>query len=247
MELINGKDYTLSYKNNKNVTTENRKAVITIKGKGNYTGKLTDAVSLTIEAKSLNSDAIAITVADIQYKNGKAEYKPSVIVADNGKKLKAGKDYTVTFENNTKEAVEPKEGAFTYCVATAVITAKEGGDYCTDNAEQNVVKVDFRITANKMKDVSVTVSKAQTFAKEGVIPEKEDLVVKYKGETVDAAKYDIVPDSCVKNDRKGTATLIIKGNEEFGGTKTVKFTIEAKSFTEKITDTLSSFVEALGF
>ena len=236
-KLVNGKDYTLSYKNNKNVTTEDKKATITIKGKGNYTGKLTDAVSFTIEAKALNSEDIAITVADIKYNKKKAEYKPSVVVTDNGKKLKVNKDYTVEYVNNTVEVAEGTE--FAYQIASVVVRAVENGDYSES------ATVEFRITANMIKDVKVDVSNAQIYAKEGVTPTKEDLVVTYKNNPVDLTKYDIV--SYAKNDQKGTATLVIKGNEEFGGTKTVKFKIEARSFAEKLTDAAASFFEALGF
>ena len=42
--LVNGQDYTLIYSNNKNITTDSKKAYITIKGKGSFTGTLRNAV-----------------------------------------------------------------------------------------------------------------------------------------------------------------------------------------------------------
>ena len=50
-ELMNvGKDYTISYANNKAVTTEKTKKlpIITIKGKGNFTGKFTKVFTLIL-------------------------------------------------------------------------------------------------------------------------------------------------------------------------------------------------------
>ena len=106
--LVNGQDYTLIYSNNKNITTDSKKAYITIKGKGSFTGTLRNAVEMVILPKSLNSDDITIEVPDMQYSNKKAQYNPNPIVYDNGKKLVKNKDYTVSYEGNTKRDIRQK-------------------------------------------------------------------------------------------------------------------------------------------
>lgn len=52
-ELVKGKDYTLAYSNNTKVSTDVKPAVITVKGKGNYSGSF--KVSFTIIPKEADT------------------------------------------------------------------------------------------------------------------------------------------------------------------------------------------------
>ena len=84
---------------------------------------------MVILPKSLNSDDITIEVPDMQYSNKKAQYNPNPIVYDNGKKLVKNKDYTVSYEGNTKQDIgEIKETGHT---AKVIITAKSA-DYLAE-------------------------------------------------------------------------------------------------------------------
>lgn len=106
VELKKGKDYAISYANNKKVTPDNLKSaksvpVITIKGKGNFKGTI--KVNFKIEAKNL--DQVTATVADVKYSPKAGKYISNPVLTDtNGKVLKAGADYTVTYtrEDGTK-------------------------------------------------------------------------------------------------------------------------------------------------
>ena len=90
--LKNGTDYTVSYSNNTKVGT----ATVKIMGKGNYTG----SVSKTFKIKNNFKKA---TVSGISTKafTGK-NITQSITVKYNGKTLKKGTDYTVSYSNNKK-------------------------------------------------------------------------------------------------------------------------------------------------
>ena len=88
--LKSGTDYTVSYSNNTRVGT----ATVKITGKGNYTG----SVSKTY---SIKNDFKKVTVSGISTKafTGK-NITQSITVKYNGKTLKNGTDYTVSYSSN---------------------------------------------------------------------------------------------------------------------------------------------------
>ncbi len=88
--LKNGTDYTASYSNNTKVGT----AKVTIKGKGNYTGSVSKTYSIKNNFKKA-------TVSSISTKafTGK-NITQSITVKYNGKTLKNGTDYTVSYSSN---------------------------------------------------------------------------------------------------------------------------------------------------
>ena len=88
--LKNGTDYTVSYSNNTKVGT----AKVTITGKGNYTG-------LVSKTYSIKNNFKKATVSGISTKafTGK-NITQSITVKYNGKTLKNGTDYTVSYSNN---------------------------------------------------------------------------------------------------------------------------------------------------
>ena len=83
-------DYTISYSNNTKVGT----AKVTITGKGNYTG----SVSKTYSIKNNFKKATASGISNKSY-TGK-NITQSITVKYNGKTLKNGTDYTVSYSNN---------------------------------------------------------------------------------------------------------------------------------------------------
>ena len=93
---VNGKtlkkdtDYTVSYSNNTKVGT----AKVTITGKGNYTGSVSKTYSIKNNFKKATDSGIstkAFTGKNITH---------SITVKYNGKTLKNGTDYTVSYSNN---------------------------------------------------------------------------------------------------------------------------------------------------
>ena len=88
--LKNGTDYTVSYSNNTKVGT----AKVTITGKGNYTG----SVSKTYSIKNNFKKATISGISNKSY-TGK-NITQSITVKHNGKTLKNGTDYTVSYSSN---------------------------------------------------------------------------------------------------------------------------------------------------
>ena len=88
--LKNDTDYTVSYSNNTKVGT----AKVTITGKGNYTG----SVSKTYIIKNNFKKATISGISNKSY-TGK-NITQSITVKYNGKTLKNGTDYTVSYSNN---------------------------------------------------------------------------------------------------------------------------------------------------
>ncbi len=98
-ELAEGKDYTVTYSNNKTVGAQ---ASATITGKGFYKGKLQNAVTFTVVPADVGQlyewrCPLTAAAADVVYNaKGKANYFKSVpVIYDNGKALKNGKDYKI--------------------------------------------------------------------------------------------------------------------------------------------------------
>ena len=107
--LKRGKDYTVSYQDNKNPGT----ATVRIKGKGDYTG-YSEAWFDIVPVKSISGATVKLSRTSYTY-NGKAR-KPVVTVTFDGEKLKRGKDYTIKYSNNIMPG-------------TATVTIKGKGNY----------------------------------------------------------------------------------------------------------------------
>ncbi len=104
--LAEGVDYDVAYSNNVNVGT----ATATVTGKGNYKG----SAKATFSIKAADASKATVEIASQAY-TGKA-LTPAPTVTLNGKTLKQGTDYTVSYSNNTNAGT-----------ATATVTFK--GNY----------------------------------------------------------------------------------------------------------------------
>ena len=92
--LVNGTDYTVSYKNNINVGT----ATATIAGKGEYTGSVNK--TFTITARSVSGLTVTLDPANCTY-NAKAQ-KPAITVKFGSTVLSTPASYTFAYKNNTE-------------------------------------------------------------------------------------------------------------------------------------------------
>lgn len=108
-KLIEGTDYTVSYKNNKVITAADtkNKPTITIKGKGNFKGTLSKTFTITSKALNDTESPVTLTVADKGFVDKAGKYISAPVLTDaDGKKLAAGKDYesavVYTLEDGTE-------------------------------------------------------------------------------------------------------------------------------------------------
>ncbi len=232
--LEQGKDYTVSYKNNKRVSTETAKAEITIKGKGNFKGTV-NKIPFDVVQQDLSVLAENATAGDIVVKNAAKYNKVMPTIKDlDGKALKNQTDYTIDKEtaytyvsedpavNGTPVTGTPAEGS------VIKVTAK-----ATDKNYKGEVSAIFRVIADdkNLSALKITIAEQQYTGKEvklGV----EDFTFQQKvgGRwvplTMTEQDFEIV--SYSNNLKKGTAKVTLHGLSEYGGTKTVTFKIKAR-------------------
>ena len=98
--LVVDYDYEMSFSNN--IEPGNNTAVITIQGKGNYKGTITQTYSIT---RVPISGTATLSVNRYEY-NG-YERTPAItkFVTDDGVELEAGRDYTYTYSNNVNAGI----------------------------------------------------------------------------------------------------------------------------------------------
>lgn len=86
----------------------------------------------------------------------------------------------------------------------------------------------YRITEANFAKATVTIA-PKTYTGGKVYLTKEDVSVKLGGDNLTyGVDYEILEDSYTNNIKKGTAGVKIRGLGDYGGTKTVKFKIQAK-------------------
>ncbi len=224
-ELKAGTDYTLSYQNNKNTAdaSAEKAPVIKIKGKGNFKGTRTEKFSITAKNLADAECPVSIAVADKAYARGAGKYVSKPVLTDtDGKVLKAGTDYEVTYtlaDGITKldKRSTVKEGAY-ICV-----TARGKGEY------EGTLMATYRITRSSFTKASIKVTPKEYTGGYVYLTGEDDLTVTVGATRLTYGKdYEILEDSYVNNVRKGTASVKVRGLGDYGGTKTVKFKIQAK-------------------
>lgn len=174
MKLVLNKDYTVSYANNTNVYTltpgdegfydakgKTKAPSITIKGKGNYSGSLTEY--FTINRKNVgDSDVTVDTNALIKVANNKAQkVNPTIRFA--GKPLALNKDFSVDFSDTS-------DGAYT-TPGTYEVTITGNGNY-TGTRIANIRILDAK-AVKQVSKLKISLSKSTfdytgTFIKPGV-------------------------------------------------------------------------------
>ena len=206
--LKEGTDYTLTYDNNIELSTDDNKASVTITGIGNYTETVKREFNISNKVSIETAEVEAIT--GLVY-NGK-EQKPTPVVKINSTPLKEGTDYTIdSYSNNTN-------------AGTATMTITGTGGYF------NSKTIEFTINPAPISSASISGianktynGKAQaqtpvvTFGS-ATLKEKTDYTVSYKNNT---------------NAGTATVTFTAVAKSNFTGTVNKTFTISkaAQSFT----------------
>lgn len=226
LELVYGRDYTVSYKNNKKVNGSGQAAPqITVRGKGNYGG--TETVFFNIVPK-------ALTDTDITADNMTAAYsgrtiKSSPVVFRDGKKLKKNMDYTVTYPQSGTGAYQT---AGTYPVR---ITGK-GGYTGTITVYETITRkvLMSKVMVARIPDQAYRSDPAGQEG--GIRPER--LEVRYKKELLTESTDGGLTGDYVVSYRNhtavGTATATITAVEGsgFAGSKSVTYKIVGTSIAK---------------
>ena len=239
LQLKEGVDYTVTYKNNRALndgSNEKKLSTVTIKGKGNFTGTYKEVLPFTIVAQDISK--LTLTAADKVYRNKGNIYTTKVTVTDlDGKVLNAGTDYEKTLLYTYKEDTTLDDG--TVRTAGTVIDKKDiipaGTVICVTVTPKGSYTGEpligeYAIKTYDISGAAVTIP-AQIYTGKPITLDKTDpkqITVKVKGKVVDPDQFEIV--SYRNNVAKGTATVIIRGKDNYGGTKKVTFKINAKKF-----------------
>ncbi len=247
-ELTPGKDYSISYRNNNALTTtemaEKKLPAFTITGKGNFKGKLTGTFTIT---DGRMGDKVTMTLKDVVFREKKNAYKTKVVLRDvDGKTLAAGRDYDknlkYTYAKDTEVKLASGETVWRNAgdmieaedipqAGTEIrVTAQGMGAYQGDG--DAVCSAVYRIVAADFTKVRVKVV-AKTYQDgRAVLLTAEDLTLTVNGAAeplVLGEDYIIEDESYVNHTKKGRAKVTLRGIGNYGGEKTITYTIGAKS------------------
>lgn len=255
-----GGDYSIAYKNNKNVS--NGTAYMTLKGTGNFTGSMDIYFDITKAslAQLFGDDRVVITTASLKvnypyskhyedYGDGEGEwvedelkdpdrrFEPAVTIKDGAAALKKGVDYTVEYSENSRSELEGSD------VLKAVI--KGIGDYGADDEE-----IELSVTVNRrtLSAAKVEVSYENEFTYTGAEIMPDVTQVRYKvsnghgreddedyepPEWIDLTQGEDYRVEYTKNTAKGTGTMKIIGIGGYTGSVSKTFKIQSKTIYDK--------------
>ena len=250
--LKEGKDYTVTYANNKAVSegknlTEKKLPLITVKGKGNFKGSIKQTFTITNKSLADKVNPITVTVADVPANKNKGKFVSKPVVTDEtGTKLKEKTDYTLSYSllmaNGEETKLDVKKDVVNEPGSTIRITITGAGNY---QGEGSVLTADYRITESDFKKVTVkVVPKTLPYTTKPVTLTEEDLILTMKvgtGKQAVVEELKLITDGDDTKDgykiigyknnvNKGTAQVTLQGCGKYGGTKTVKFYIGTRPF-----------------
>ncbi|MCR5672006.1 MAG: chitobiase/beta-hexosaminidase C-terminal domain-containing protein, partial [Butyrivibrio sp.] len=215
--LTAGTDYTVKYSNNVNASTDKATAIITVTGKGNYTGSRKvpfNIMPLSLGTAGKNSESVVISDVSKEY-NGKIQ------------KLKTTVLYRI---NDTDEYITLKEGKdFTYDYSRVAAAANDytvkvvgKGNYTGEATFiESIFEKGTRTDISKLKVKSI---KAQNATGEEIEPELE-ITDSAKGYIL--VNHEDYEAEYFNNVAAGTATVVITGTgDSYTGTKTLTFKIK---------------------
>ena len=226
-QLVEGKDYTITYKNNKAVTTEETQKLpaITIKGKGNFKGTLSK--NFTITSKALNDEnaPVTLTVADKGFVNKAGKYisKPTLTDSD-GKKLIAGKDYEKEIIYSLEDGTPLTNESIVEAGTNIKVNVIGKGAYYGE------LETTYQITEYDFSKAKVKIT-PKVYTGNPITLDKDDITVRIGKDTlIYGIDYEVIEDSYINNKNKGTASVTIIGKGSYGGMKISKFKITSKGF-----------------
>ncbi len=239
--LTEGKDYKITYSNNKKVSTSKSLAKYTVQFTGNYKGSTPVKGTFTIYPAPLSDklSGLEIIVGDKAYTGKPDVYASKPIVMVGGVLLKTS-DYTVTYYKDAKltEQISGKNKVFMADgedSVTVYVKLVGKGNYAPSNEEYATAEYQVcKTPAYDLDKARVTLwdgDKKLTKAEYTGLAIEPAVRVEVKiGKTwteVPADKYEVYYSN---NVNKGTASVTITATgEDYAGSKTAKFKIAAKN------------------
>ena len=226
--LTEGTDFKVTYKNNTKVADINAKKAptATVTFLGNYKGTPSKSVKFNITQKDIST--VDILASQPVYANKKSNYKAKITLYDaNGTVLKAGTDYTIKYFDEEEKEIASSANLPEDKQIKAIATGK--GNY-TGTTEvtysfitkpQDISKATFKITPQEYTGYEIEL-------------DEEDItsaVLKASKSDIRNLEYgqDYEVYRCINNVKNGTAKVVFRGINGYGGTKTVSFKINKKN------------------
>ena len=182
---------------------------VTVTASANGYDSVSKDVKIVVSKKSLNNATLVL--AETSYVYDGTYKKPAATVTLDGKVLKAGKDYTISYRNNLN-------------VGAATVIATGMGDY-TGYTSKN-----FTITKRAMAGGTVSIVSSVSFTGSNITP---SVTVKVAGRTLTSGTDYTVSYSNNKN--VGTASIYVYGKGNYSGSLSAKFDIvPAKQQIQKL-------------
>ncbi len=213
--LKEGTDYTLTYSG---AAVNVGEVKVTVTGKGNYSGTLSDAAAYQITPKTIEPGWISVLPEKLTYIG--SPLKPAVRVTDGNIVLQAGVDYDLSYSNNT-------------AAGTAAVTVTGKGNYA------GTQKANFEIAANASSLTFDLADADQTKVYNGkdqrpTLTVKDGTKVLTKGTDYDVACFcngkPIDADAAFVN--VGSYVIKVSGKGSYEGAEgTMIFTITPAAFT----------------
>lgn len=213
IKLVQDVDYTVSYENNTQASTADKKAAVIIRGKGNYDSATQQRIEFSIDKISL-ADAVVDGVEDSCEYTGSAITFDGISVSVSGRTLTAGTDYVISYKNNKNVSTDSKK-------AEVVISAADGSNYTGS------VGVTFTITARSIEKCTVSDIEGQIYTGSPLTPAVE--VRDGQTTLAEGTDYDIIYDNNTNvTTADSMAEAVITGKGNYAGTVTKKFAISKR-------------------
>lgn len=211
VNLVNEKDYTLSYRNNVNAGT----ATVVVTGKGGYEGS-SGTKNFTINPKQLVPANVSLSYSSVNYTG--VEMKPAVTVLDGDNPLLENRDYTIVYSNNIN-------------AGTATVTVTGYGNYSTSDQTTGTIEKQFTINQLDISTATVTLFSLSSYVYDGANKEPGVQLVKVGDVVVPSSAYDVAYTNNLNASTattKARATVTAKTGSNFTGSAYAEFTIEQK-------------------
>ena len=210
--LREGKDYKITYTDNKNMGT----ATATIIGKGSYKGR----VPKTFNIVQRDINTISPNIADMPFSEIANNYKKVSITFFDGnyknQRLERNRDYQLYFDENC--GLTPVAGT-----EINVLLVGLGCYKGTISSSYRIIDKNYDFRKAK---VVVNSGKAYDYTGSAIKPAQADLNVTIGGSPISSENYEIL--GYYNNVKKGNSAYVrIQGTGKYAGVKDVKFKIGA--------------------
>lgn len=263
IELVEGRDYTVSYRNNKVVAglqSGNKVPCAIIKGKGNYTGQLPIPFEIVQKNVELH-EGVYLIVSDKLESTKKNGWKQNFKIADIDGKLLSKQDadlqnavYSIYelpngYQGNLKKDAPLDDPTLKLPVNTVIQIKVEmnnknysgsiTGTYRITDQVYDISKAKIVIEPQKYTGDEVTISDNDCFKTNelNIKGSKYPLYLEVGESELQKPNIEVVEGSYKNNTSKGTAKVTFRGIDGFCGLKTVTFKIGQRSITEVFNNT----------